>query len=92
MTDGFLVHNRDIVHPVDDSVVRVMMGRLMVLRRARGYAPLPLPLPPAASGDSGKGTGYFSGGWSYEKYHRRFEWAAHGAEPAYWGFGIGPIF
>ena len=51
MTDGFLVHNRDIVHPVDDSVVRVMMGRPMVLRRARGYAPLPLPLPPAASGD-----------------------------------------
>lgn len=44
MVDGFLVHNRDIVHPVDDSVVRVMVGRVTVLRRARGYAPLPLPL------------------------------------------------
>ncbi len=52
MTSGFLVHNRDIIHPVDDSVVRVMMGRPMVLRRARGYAPLPLPLPAADSGDS----------------------------------------
>jgi hydrogenase maturation protein HypF len=51
MTDGLLVHNRDIVHPADDSVVRVMMGRPMILRRARAYAPLPLPLPPAASGD-----------------------------------------
>lgn len=44
MVDGFLVHNRDIVHPVDDSVVRVMLGRVTVLRRARGYAPLPFPL------------------------------------------------
>jgi hydrogenase maturation protein HypF len=52
MVDGFLVHNRGIVHPVDDSVVRVMMGRVMVLRRSRGYAPLPLPLPPTACGDS----------------------------------------
>ena len=45
MTDGFLVHNRDIVHPVDDSVVRVMAEQPVVLRRARGYAPLPLPIP-----------------------------------------------
>jgi hydrogenase maturation protein HypF len=54
MVDGFLVHNRDIVHPVDDSVVRVMMGRPMVLRRARGFAPLPLPLLPTISGNSEK--------------------------------------
>jgi hydrogenase maturation protein HypF len=27
---------------VDDSVVRVMLGREMILRRARGYAPLPI--------------------------------------------------
>jgi hydrogenase maturation protein HypF len=40
----FLVHNRPIVRAVDDSVVRVMMGREMVLRRARGYAPLPVLL------------------------------------------------
>lgn len=42
--DFFLVHNRPIACPVDDSVVRVIMGREMVLRRARGYAPLPIPV------------------------------------------------
>ncbi len=40
----FLVHNRPIVRHVDDSIVRVMMGRELVLRRARGYAPLPIPI------------------------------------------------
>ena len=42
IADAFLVHNRPIVRHVDDSIVRVMMGREMVLRRARGYAPLPV--------------------------------------------------
>lgn len=40
----FLVHNRPIKRHVDDSVVRVLMGRAMILRRARGYAPLPVRL------------------------------------------------
>ncbi len=40
----FLVHNRPIVRHVDDSIVRVTMGRELVLRRARGYAPLPIRL------------------------------------------------
>jgi hydrogenase maturation protein HypF len=44
IADLFLVHNRPIVRHVDDSVVRVMMGRELVLRRARGYAPLPVCL------------------------------------------------
>ncbi|HEX7577320.1 MAG TPA: carbamoyltransferase HypF, partial [Verrucomicrobiae bacterium] len=42
IADVFLVHNRPIVRHVDDSIVRVMLGREMVLRRARGYAPLPV--------------------------------------------------
>jgi hydrogenase maturation protein HypF len=42
IADIFLVHNRPIVRHVDDSIVRVALGREMVVRRARGYAPLPL--------------------------------------------------
>lgn len=49
IADAYLVHNRPIARPVDDSVVRVMAGTECVLRRARGYAPLPVefaePLP-----------------------------------------------
>lgn len=44
IADLFLVHNRPIARYVDDSIVRVVRGREMVLRRARGYAPLPIRL------------------------------------------------
>ncbi|MEW5976971.1 MAG: carbamoyltransferase HypF [Acidobacteriota bacterium] len=44
IADAFLVHNRPIFRHVDDSVVRITLGREMVLRRARGYAPLPVSL------------------------------------------------
>ncbi len=50
IADWFLVHNRPIVRHVDDSIVRIVAGREMVLRRARGYAPLPLPVPQPAGG------------------------------------------
>ncbi|MEM8603378.1 MAG: carbamoyltransferase HypF, partial [Cyanobacteria bacterium P01_H01_bin.121] len=42
----FLLHDREIVNRVDDSVVRVVAGQTQTLRRARGYAPAPIPLPP----------------------------------------------
>ncbi len=44
IADCFLIHNRPIARPIDDSVVRVLLGQQQVLRRARGYAPLSLPL------------------------------------------------
>ncbi|MGE5269868.1 MAG: carbamoyltransferase HypF [Thiohalocapsa sp.] len=40
-----LIHDRPIANRVDDSVGRVVGGRLRLLRRARGYAPAGLPLP-----------------------------------------------
>jgi len=46
IADLFLVHNRPIVRHADDSLVRVILDREMVLRRARGYAPLPITLNP----------------------------------------------
>ncbi len=42
IADLFLIHNRPIAHRNDDSIVRVIGGKPVVLRRARGYAPLPL--------------------------------------------------
>lgn len=37
--DYFLVHDREIVNRVDDSVIRFTDGEPVLLRRARGYAP-----------------------------------------------------
>lgn len=38
----FLTHDRPIARHVDDSVVCVAVGKPLMLRRARGYAPLPV--------------------------------------------------
>jgi len=44
IADLFLVHNRPIARPVDDSVVRIIMDKPAILRRARGYAPAPVSI------------------------------------------------
>ncbi|MBN2476946.1 MAG: carbamoyltransferase HypF [Pirellulales bacterium] len=44
IADVLLTHNRPIVRPVDDSLVRHGPEGQQVLRRARGYAPLPIAL------------------------------------------------
>jgi hydrogenase maturation protein HypF len=44
IADVFLTHDRAIVRPVDDSVARCDAQGLQLLRRARGYAPLPIEL------------------------------------------------
>ncbi len=42
--DAVLTYNRDIHNRADDSVVRIMNGRECVLRRSRGYVPVPVKL------------------------------------------------
>jgi hydrogenase maturation protein HypF len=55
IADFFLVHNRPIVRHMDDSIVRVVAGREMILRRARGYAPHPVHVAGEVSGILGVG-------------------------------------
>lgn len=45
ISDALLGNDRAILSRYDDSVVRVVDGTVMPVRRARGYAPQPLPLP-----------------------------------------------
>ncbi|MDX2075959.1 MAG: carbamoyltransferase HypF [bacterium] len=83
IADLFLVHNRPITRPVDDSVVRVMAGRMMMVRRARGYAPLPIninPHPLTPSPLCGEG--------------EHFQYPINGFSPPFsmqWGKGAGGI-
>lgn len=43
IADCFLSHNRPVARPIDDSVAQINDGCTQILRRARGYAPLPIP-------------------------------------------------
>lgn len=45
IADYFLIHDREIVNRVDDSVVRFTDNHPVLLRRSRGYAPLWIKLP-----------------------------------------------
>ncbi|WP_446808404.1 carbamoyltransferase HypF [Methylomonas sp. 2BW1-5-20] len=46
IADYWLLHDREIVNRLDDSVQRLMDGRMRTLRRGRGYSPEALRLPP----------------------------------------------
>ncbi|MDO9163818.1 MAG: carbamoyltransferase HypF [Methylococcaceae bacterium] len=47
IADYFLMHNRPILRPLDDSIVRLIGDNITVLRRARGYVPTPITLKSA---------------------------------------------
>lgn len=53
ITDFFLVHNRRIIHRLDDSLVQIVGERPVILRRARGYIPhalsFSIPSPSSSS-------------------------------------------
>lgn len=50
IADYFLLHDREILNRLDDSVARVAAGAPRLLRRARGYAPAPIRLPAGFGG------------------------------------------
>ena len=60
LVDYFLMHDRDIFIPIDDSVSKIVLGRERVIRRARGYAPEPITfkaeIPILACGSNMKNT------------------------------------
>jgi len=49
IADAFLLHDRDIVRRVDDSVVRASPDGPIMVRRARGWVPEPIGLPEDSS-------------------------------------------
>lgn len=75
LADGWLLHNRDILVPCDDSVIRVVDGVDLPVRRSRGYAPLPValpvPVPPtlAVGGDLKNTFAVAEGGYAWLGQH-----------------------
>lgn len=67
---GVLEHDREIVTPLDDSVVQVVCNRTQMIRRARGYVPNPVSIPAeknifAAGGDLKACFCYTAGGEAF---------------------------
>ncbi len=67
---GILSHNRRILRPMDDSVMKVVCGRQQFIRRARGYVPNPISVENslelfAAGGDLKSSFCYVKNGLAY---------------------------
>ena len=45
VADGFLVHNRRIIHRLDDSIVQIIDDQPTIMRRARGFIPYAINIP-----------------------------------------------
>jgi hydrogenase maturation protein HypF len=45
IADAFLIHDRNIHVPNDDSIVRIVADAPIIMRRSRGFVPQPLPCP-----------------------------------------------
>lgn len=52
IADYFLLHDRKIVSTYDDSVAMVAAGQPLLIRRARGFAPLPIEIGSEEDGDA----------------------------------------
>lgn len=57
VADLFLVHDRPIVRAVDDSIVRVVADRPLILRRARGHAPRAVDVERVKTAEDADNTG-----------------------------------
>jgi hydrogenase maturation protein HypF len=44
IADYFLLHNRDIFQPCEDSIIRIVNEKQQILRRSRGFAPSPIKI------------------------------------------------
>ncbi len=52
IADYFILHDREIVNRIDDSVIRIVDNEQLIYRRARGFAPAPVALPQGFDLDS----------------------------------------
>lgn len=50
IADAWLLHDREIVRRADDSVLQVIDGSPVLVRRSRGFAPSPIPVEVPATG------------------------------------------
>ena len=80
LADFFLLHDREICAPSDDSVVRLYRRRPLAIRRGRGYAPFQLQLPVSSAARTGDGSRSKSRSGTLRRPARLYE-------SSYWRYG-----